>query len=141
MSQKRAAQEQNVLPLVLSARHHEIVNFLARIGNGDLLDQLHEDRLKIEHGILDTNKAGEITIKIKIGHDGHNKRVVRSEVKSKVPVTPPAETRFFATENGQYVDNDPEQMPLNFRDVGEVGDGRRVQVVETAQLPPARVVS
>lgn len=113
------AAAEGVLPLKVSPAHHEIVNYLALLGYGEFLGTLADARLDLEKAISEAGKAGEITIKIKTVPDGHHKRVITFDVKIKKPVMAARNTYVFATEQGQYVENDPEQrqLPLNVTDI------------------------
>lgn len=119
------ASDATVLPLQLAARHHEIVNNLALIGHGELLDVLADERLDLEKAISDVGKAGELTIKIKIAPNGTNQRVITFDVKSKRPVAAGRSTFVFATQSGQYVENNPDQKELPLRNVTSIEEGKQ----------------
>jgi hypothetical protein len=107
--------DKSILPLELAHRHHEIVNNLSLLGHGEFLDTLSEARLELETAISETGKGGELNIKIKVMPDGHNKRVIGFEIKMKKPAVATRNTYVFTTQQGQYVENDPEQRQLDLK--------------------------
>lgn len=120
------ASDALVLPLQLAHRHHEVVNFLALLGHGEFFDQLTDKRLELENAISETGKAGDITIKIKVAPNGQGKRVLTFEpVKIKKPVVPAGSTYVFASQSGQYLENDPEQRELPLKNVTSIDEGAR----------------
>lgn len=114
------------LPLKISARHHEIVNFLGLLGHGEFLDALADDRLKCEKAVLEVGKAAELTIKIKLMPNGHNKRILRYDIKPKIPTVPSMDTYAFATEQGQYVESDPDQRELPLKNVTSIEEAAKI---------------
>lgn len=95
--------------------HDETIATLQLLGHGEVMDELHDAFREVEKAVSATGKDGTITLKIKIKANGNNKRRLIGDVSFKAPKEPARETYVFATEQGQYVENDPDQpqLPLN----------------------------
>lgn len=103
----------------------EVIDFLKKIGHGEMLECIAEDLRQMEQAINGTGKAAELTIKIKIEPNGGAKRVVTFEDKVKLPRTPASNTYLFATAAGQYVENDPDERQLPLENVTAIDDSKR----------------
>ena len=96
---------------------NETIAFLQLLGHGEFLGCLHDAILDVERGITNsaTGKPGEISVKIKIAPTKGRKRLLTFDVKAKPPFIPTTGTYAFATDQGQFVEDDPDQakLPLN----------------------------
>lgn len=96
-----------------ASRHNEVIAFLNLCGHGEMLDAIADDTRAVEKAVSETGKAGTLTIKIKIAPNGANKRIITYDVSKKVATIPTMQTYAFATQQGQYVENDPDQRQLD----------------------------
>lgn len=97
-------------------RHHEeTIALLQRLGNGEVLDSLHDQIVELERAVSATGKKGSIQLKITIEPNGGRKRAIASDIKVTIPKEPSQVTYFFATDQCQFVEQDPDQrmLPLN----------------------------
>lgn len=99
----------------LHRSHQELLDALALIGQGDMLDEINDAMNNGEDALGQTGKGYEITIKLKVEPNGPKKRVVSAAVTTKLPKSKPASTYLFMTEQGQLVANDPEQRELDLK--------------------------
>lgn len=111
----------------------EEIHFIEMLGRGGFLMDLHEKRLGLEAAIAATGKKGKLTIEIIIEPEG-TRRMLRYEIKAKAPVAANPTTFAFATNAGQYVENDPSQMSLPLH---AIPAPRPVQTFTMVQEPEA----
>lgn len=90
---------------------------LRDLAAGQVYDDLTSSLGEIVTAVLETRKAGEMTLKIKVKPNGEGSVVVAAEMKNKVPEPAKGETLFFATSSGSLLRNDPRQAAFDLREV------------------------
>jgi len=82
---------------------------IAEVDHGNLHHLLSEALEQVSAGVLETNKAGSLTLTLKLKVNKDNQIFMDSEVKKKVPEQGVATSLFFADENGSLSRRDPKQ--------------------------------
>lgn len=91
---------------------------LRDIRYGDSIDELSEKFGALVGAVTATQKAGEITYKIKLKPAGGDAIEVIDSISVKMPELPRGSSVFFATPENNLVRNDPRQPALDgLRDV------------------------
>ena len=114
-------------------------DILRQIRKGIVVDELDQAMLKVNEAVIDTGKAGEITLKIKIKPmKGDSCQVTLTPVVSfKKPQADLPDGIFFLTGDGDLVRNDPNQSEM-FVATERLGDRAVPDAPYTP--PPAAVV-
>lgn len=112
---------------------------LQRLGNGRFIDDLHEAVAATAQEVVETGKAGTVTVTLKISAangQGDPFVTVADEIQRKPPKKDPKATFFFALDNELHRD-DPRQTVMEFRTVnketGEIIDVRETPVIREAK--------
>jgi hypothetical protein len=79
---------------------------------GELLDELTAQMNELVKAVGDTNKAGQLTLTIKLKPSSGGAIEVFDEVKMKKPELPKGSSIFFATVENNLVRNNPRQPEL-----------------------------
>ena len=89
--------------------------------HADLSEQFHE----LIQVVLETGKAGTLTLTVKVEADDADARrlVLTESVRSKLPQPTPRKSIFFADDTGNLTRNDPAQ--LAFGDIQVIDGGDR----------------
>lgn len=87
--------------------------------NGGLHAELGEHLADVTARVIDLQKAGEITLKVKIAPtgEGQNSVFISDEVKAKPPEPPRPKALFFSDTKGNLSRRDPRQAELPLKDV------------------------
>jgi hypothetical protein len=87
-----------------------------------------EELAEVVRAVLDTNKAGEFTLKLSVKPNGKgdNAVIVGAKISAKVPQSDLPDALFFADLDGDLLVNDPTQNRM-FADV-EIIDGETGEV-------------
>ena len=90
------------------------------IRKGRVVDAATDQLGEVVRGVLDTNKAGELTIKLSIKPQGKgdNAVIVSAKVSAKVPQADLPDALFFADLDGDLLRDDPTQQRM-FADAAE----------------------
>ena len=90
--------------------------FLITQRKGELMAELSEQLTTLTCAVRDVNRAGSITLTIKIKPDesGRNTFLVTDDVKVKIPQFARGVSLFFATVAGRLVRENPTQRALPF---------------------------
>lgn len=87
------------------------------LSGGRVYDDLTTMLGEVVTAVMETGKAGEVTLKIAVKPNGEGSVRVLADAKNKVPTPPLGETIFFATSAGSLIRNDPRQPELPLREV------------------------
>lgn len=87
------------------------------LAGGRVYDDLTSQLGEVVTAVVETGKAGSLTLKIDVKPNGEGSVRVLADVKPKVPTPVLGETLFFATSSGSLVRNDPRQAELPLREV------------------------
>jgi len=94
----------------------DLMNTLMEAREGKLAVKLSRDFTKLVAGVVETNKKGEMLIKIMLApnktDDGSVQMVVTAETKLKVPEFGIGPSVFFVDENNELMRTDPRQAEL-----------------------------
>lgn len=95
------------------------LNTLKTLRNGHTQDEMSEKLNELVNACRDTNKVGEITLKIKVRPDksGNGQYFLEDEVTSKIPKPERGQTIYFGTPEGNLQREDPAQRSLDLKDV------------------------
>lgn len=110
---------------------------LRDIRKGRVVDSATDKLNEVVRGVLDTNKPGEITLKliIKPQGKGDNAVIVSAKLAGKVPQADLPEALFFADLDGDLLRDDPTQQRLfaDAKQTVDVIDAETGEVRETRQ--------
>lgn len=84
---------------------------------GHLLDELSDVQQEVVAAISDTDKAGEITIKLTFKPEGNGQLTIKADIKKKVPQLARGTSLFFVTPDRNLQREDPRQQNLQLRAV------------------------
>lgn len=96
--------------------------WLPKHRHGGCLAEITEKMAEVAEAVMDTQKAGTITLKITLAPLGKgNKRtvIVSDDVKAKVPEHDRDESMFYIGDRGQLLRDDPDQLAMDFREPAE----------------------
>lgn len=95
---------------------------LRDIRKGKVVDALTDDLAEVVQAVLDTEKAGELTLKLKVKPQGKGDLcvVIEAKITSKLPHVDMPEGIFFADLDGGLHRDEPNQHQM-FKDV-DLGD-------------------
>lgn len=101
------------------------------IRKGRVVDAASEQLAEVVRGVLDTNKGGEITLKLSIKPQGKgdNAVIVSAKLSAKVPQSDLPDALFFADLDGDLLRDDPTQQRM-FADASERVDPLTGEVVK-----------
>lgn len=99
-----------------------ITDVLREYRRGRAVDLASQRLAELIMAVDETNKAGELTIKIKIKPQkgGGSEKTMHIDVKSKVPEMDLPEAVFFSDAEGNLHRSDPAQEEMRFRDANDV---------------------
>lgn len=102
---------------------------LRDIRKGKVVDRLGEEMAQVVQGVLDTNKGGELVLKLSVKPQGKgdNAVIVSAKISTKVPQADLPDALFFADLDGDLLREDPTQTRI-FADVGERVDPKTGEV-------------
>lgn len=91
-----------------------ITDVLRDIRKGRVVEAASEALAEVVRGVLDTNKAGEVTIKLAVKPQGKGDNAVVMSVKlsHKVPQADLPDALFFADLDGDLLRDDPTQTRM-----------------------------
>lgn len=98
-----------------------ITDVLREYRRGRAVDLASQRLAELIMAVDETNKAGEIVIKIKVKPQkgGGSEKTLHIDVKSKIPEVDLPEAIFFSDGEGNLHRSDPAQAELTFRDVSK----------------------
>lgn len=79
---------------------------------GGLVDELTQQMAALVAAVDSTQRAGELTLKIKLKPAGGGAMELTDEIKAKIPELPKGSSIFFGTPEGSLIRNDPRQPEL-----------------------------
>lgn len=93
---------------------------VAQLNNGRTQSELSEHLAELVQACTDTNKVGEITLKIKVRPDGASGQYfLEDQINVNLPKFERSKTLFFGTPEGNLQRTDPAQGDLDIRTVTE----------------------
>lgn len=103
-----------------------ITDVLREYRNGRAVDLASARFNEVVQAVDETNKAGEITIKIKVKPQkgGGSEKTLAIEVKTKVPELDLPDATFFSDAEGDLHRTDPAQTEMRFRDTDTTSAAR-----------------
>ncbi len=101
---------------------------LRDIRRGKVVEAASEELAQVVKAVLDTEKAGELTLKLKIKPQGKgdNAVIVSAELKAKRPQADLPDALFFADLEGDFLREDPSQTRM----FGDAVDPRTGEILE-----------
>lgn len=89
---------------------------IATIRKGALVNELTEELARVVAGVMQFEKAGELTLKLKVKPAAQNSEmvVIEDELIVKEPKADRPPTWFFATDDGGLTRENPDQPDLPF---------------------------
>lgn len=88
------------------------VDTLRDVEFGTLLEELAEVQNQVVDAVMETNKAGEITIKLSYKPEGAGQLTIAADIKHKTPKLPRGKSLFFVTPDRNLTRQDPRQAEL-----------------------------
>ncbi|MFZ5719236.1 MAG: hypothetical protein ACOY5Y_07180 [Pseudomonadota bacterium] len=81
---------------------------------GRVVDAIGDELAEVVKAVLDTNKAGELTLKFKVKPQGKgdNAVIISADIKSKRPQGDLPDALFFADLDGDLLRDDPTQQRM-----------------------------
>lgn len=94
---------------------------LRDLRNGHTQDELSEKLNELVCACRDTNKVGEITLKIKVRPDkaGNGTYFLEDQINCNIPKPERGSTIFFGTPQGNLQRQDPNQQSLDLKEVAK----------------------
>lgn len=102
---------------------------LGELRFGETLDELTSKMAELVAAVGNTQKVGEITIKLKLKPGAGGSIEITDEIKAKIPELPKGSSLFFATPENNLVRNDPRQQALPLKSV-DSGVGQLKEVTQ-----------
>lgn len=101
------------------------------IRKGRVVEAASEQLAEVVRGVLDTNKGGEVVLKLSVKPQGKgdNAVIVSAKLSSKVPQADLPDALFFADLDGDLLRDDPTQTRM-FADAKERVDPLTGEVVQ-----------
>jgi hypothetical protein len=98
-----------------------ITDVLREYRRGKAVDLASSKLAELIMAVDETNKAGDITIKIKVkpAKGGGSEKTLAIDVKAKIPEAELPEAIFFSDAEGNLHRTDPAQAEMTFRDAAE----------------------
>ncbi len=110
---------------------------VAQLRNGQTQIEASEMLNELVRACRDTNKVGELTLKIKVRPDGSTGQYfLEDQLTSTTPKPERGKTLFFGTPEGNLQRTDPNQKNLDLR---SVDDSRSVQTLDDDR-PAAKAI-
>jgi hypothetical protein len=112
---------------------------VAQLNNGGTQSEASEMLAELVQACRDTNKVGELTLKIKVRPDGATGQYfLEDQLSMKKPEFPRGKTLFFGTPEGNLTRQDPNQGQLDIRAVEDdkqpaqqIDDSRSVTAINS----------
>lgn len=103
------------------------IDTLRDIECGSFLEELATVQKEMVEAVMETNKAGKLTIILDYKPEGAGQVTIAADHKSKKPQFPRGKTLFFATPESNLTRQDPRQQELEgLRTVKETTETRTV---------------
>lgn len=93
-------------------KRRDFQDVLTDLDNGQFHEQLSELWPKLVKAVLETHKAGTLTISLSVSTDSDRTVLVKPKVSTKVPTKSTHESVFFTDEEGGTHRHDPRQQTL-----------------------------
>lgn len=113
------------------------LNTVKTLRNGHTQDELSEALNELVQACRETNKTGEITLKIKVRPDksGNGQYFLEDTFNCKKPESERGQTIYFGTPEGNLQREDPDQKILDLKQVASQAPANTKQLNDTpAQL-------
>ncbi|AFF24618.1 hypothetical protein [Pasteurella multocida] len=107
---------------------------LSQLNRGELNDELTEVLANVIKAVRDTRKQGSVTLNLKISMLNtrtENQIKITPMVSSKIPELDREESIVFSTADGDVLFDDPNQIKMDLKTVGEKPAGQ-LKVLKTA---------
>jgi hypothetical protein len=88
------------------------VDTLREIEFGTLLDELADVQKEVIAAVMETNKSGEIVIKLSYKPEGQGQLTIAADIKQKAPKLPRGKSLFFVTPERNLSRQNPRQQEL-----------------------------
>lgn len=95
----------------------QFADVLGDLAGGQTYEEINARLAEVTQAVIDTRKAGELSIRLRIKPNGESSVIVTDEVRAKVPEPLRGETLFFTTADGSLRRDDPRQAKLPLRRV------------------------
>lgn len=95
------------------------IDTITRLKGGTLGAEIEEAMRDLTHAVTTNNKAGDITIKIKMRPATASTVALTGEITRKFPKDAPVESLLFPTPEGNLLVDNPAQHKLPLRVAGE----------------------
>ncbi len=89
-----------------------IMEVLAEIDGGKLLEKLTNEYARISAGVTETGLKGKLVLTLDFKQNKGTQLFIKSGVKAVVPEEGIAEAAFFCAEDGSLTRRDPKQQEL-----------------------------
>jgi len=110
---------------------------VAQLRNGATQIEASEMLNELVRACRDTNKVGELTLKIKVRPDGSTGQYfLEDQISCTIPKPERGKTLFFGTPEGNLQRTDPNQKNLDLR---SVDDNRQVQSIDDSKPVPKAI--
>ncbi len=100
-----------------------LTDTLGELQNGQFLGEATEEIYNVIAAVMETRKAGSLTIKLDFKPTGRDVVSVAATFSSKKPEEGRPETTFFVAADGSLQRKDPKQQDLPLREVEMPGRG------------------
>lgn len=109
------------------------LNVLKTLRNGHTQDEMSEKLNELVQACRETNKTGEIILKIKVQPDksGNGQYFLKDAITVNKPEPERGQTIFFGTPEGNLQRDDPAQRSLDLKDVSAKEPANTKELEET----------
>lgn len=105
------------------------VDTLREIEFGTLLDELAVVQKEVVDAVMETNKGGEITIKLTYKPEGQGQITIGADIKQKAPKLARGKSLFFVTPERNLSRQNPRQQELEGLRSVEADNGKPLREV------------
>ncbi|MFT7109901.1 MAG: hypothetical protein ACI843_001568 [Psychrobacter glaciei] len=108
------------------------LNTIKTLRNGRTQDEFSEQLNDLVQACRETNKIGEITLKIKVRPDkaGNGQYFLEDQITCNAPKPERGQTIYFGTPDGNLQRDDPNQQSLDLREVSKQEPANSKQLTE-----------
>ena len=116
----------------------DALGVLNKLAQGRLIESLHAAIVEVAEAVIATEKAGSVTLTLKIAKVGDYEAVtVAEQIKRGLPV-PKERGALFFVGDGELHKEDPRQIPMEFRVVQDADSGVRTLEDEPKETRQAK---
>lgn len=98
-----------------SAIQAQVIASLCRIGGGDFIAELDEDLQTLVSSCITLGKKGKLVITLAVEPNSFKKLAIKPKIDLRAPKVETVQSILYATEKGQLLTRDPDQMEMDLK--------------------------